>query len=41
MPIDLMEIDIRSIYDNLSKILGETYDDDVINQLFSQFCLGK
>ncbi len=39
--LDLIEMDIRSIYDDLSKILGETYDEDIIDALFKNFCLGK
>ena len=41
MPIDMIEIDIKEIWSSLGKIIGETYEDELINQLFSQFCLGK
>ena len=41
MPIDMVEIDIKEIWNSLGKIIGETYEDELINQLFSQFCLGK
>ena len=41
MPIDMIEIDIRSIWNKLGEIIGETYQDELIDQLFSQFCLGK
>lgn len=40
-PIDMIEIDIKEIWNLLGKITGETYEDELINQLFSQFCLGK
>ena len=40
-PIDMVEIDIKEIWASLGKIIGETYEDELINQLFSQFCLGK
>lgn len=40
-PIDMVEIDIKTVWDNLGEIIGETYQDELINQLFSQFCLGK
>lgn len=41
LPIDMIEIDIKSIWNLLGEITGEKYQDDLINQLFSQFCLGK
>ena len=40
-PIDIVEIDIKKIWTNLGEIIGETYDDELIDQLFKQFCLGK
>ena len=41
MPIDMVEIDIKNAWDELGLIIGKTYQDELINQLFSQFCLGK
>ncbi|MEG1048873.1 MAG: tRNA modification GTPase, partial [Bacilli bacterium] len=41
MPIDMIEIDIKNMWNILGEIIGETYQDELINQLFSQFCLGK
>ena len=41
MPIDMIEIDIKNMWNILGKIIGETYQDALIDQLFSQFCLGK
>ncbi|MEF9985317.1 MAG: tRNA uridine-5-carboxymethylaminomethyl(34) synthesis GTPase MnmE [Malacoplasma sp.] len=41
VPTDIIEIDIKQIWDLLGKIIGQTYEDELINQLFSQFCLGK
>ena len=41
LPIDLIELDIKHIWEKLGEILGETYSDELIDQLFSQFCLGK
>ncbi len=41
IPIDLLEIDLKQIWNNLGEITGETFQDELINQLFSQFCLGK
>ena len=41
LPIDMIEIDVKKIWNLLGEIIGETYQDELINQLFSQFCLGK
>ena len=41
MPIDMVEIDLKEIWNLLGTIIGESYEDELINQLFSQFCLGK
>ena len=41
LPIDMIEIDIKEVWNILGKIIGETYEDELINKLFSQFCLGK
>ena len=40
-PIDMIEIDLKEIWNLLGEIIGETYQDELIDQLFSQFCLGK
>ncbi len=39
--IDMIEIDLKKIWQLLGEIIGETYDDELIDQLFKQFCLGK
>ena len=41
VPVDLIEIDIKRIWTKLGEILGENYDEELIDQLFSNFCLGK
>ncbi len=41
VPTDLIEIDIKRIWEKLGEIIGENYSDELIDQLFSQFCLGK
>ncbi len=41
IPIDIIETDLRKIWLILSDILGEIYQEDLINEIFSQFCLGK
>lgn len=41
MPVDLVQIDLRRSWDLLGQITGDSYQDELIDQLFSQFCLGK
>ena len=41
MPIDMIEIDLKQIWNKLGEIIGETYDEELLDQLFSRFCLGK
>lgn len=41
MPIDMVEMDIKESCLYLSEILGENYNENLINELFSNFCLGK
>lgn len=39
--IDMVELDLKAAWNFLGEIIGETYQDELIDQLFSQFCLGK
>ena len=41
LPVDMLEIDLREIWSLLGSIIGENYDDELIDTIFSQFCLGK
>ncbi|UQS82967.1 tRNA uridine-5-carboxymethylaminomethyl(34) synthesis GTPase MnmE [Bombilactobacillus thymidiniphilus] len=41
MPIDLVQIDMTNCWDKLGEITGESAPDELITQLFSQFCVGK
>lgn len=41
IPIDMIEIDLEQIWNILGEIIGETSDDQLIDNLFQQFCLGK
>ena len=41
IPIDIISINIKEIIEDLSKITGENVTEDVINEIFSKFCLGK
>jgi tRNA modification GTPase len=41
MPVSIVEIDINNAWNYLGEITGETYQDELVNTLFSNFCLGK
>ena len=41
MPLDIIAIDVKDILENLGKITGKNVSEDVINEIFSKFCLGK
>ena len=41
MPVDLCQIDMTDAWDDLGEITGDSYQDELLDQLFSQFCLGK
>ena len=40
-PIDMIEIDLKNIWTLLGEIIGESYDEELLNQIFSRFCVGK
>lgn len=40
-PLDFIEVDVRSAFDALGEILGETVNDEILDEVFSRFCLGK
>ena len=41
LPIDIISISIKQALEELGKITGENVSDDIINEIFSKFCLGK
>lgn len=41
MPEDFYSIDLMSAYSSLGKIIGEEVGDDLVNEIFSKFCMGK
>ena len=41
MPVDLVQMDMTRCWDYLGEVVGDSVQDELITQLFSQFCLGK
>ena len=41
MPIDMIELDIKYIWEELGKINGSTYEEELLDEMFKRFCLGK
>ena len=40
-PIDIIEFYLKDSWDYLGEIIGQKYTDELINEIFSRFCLGK
>ena len=40
-PIDIIEFSLKVAWDYLGEVIGETYTDELLDELFSRFCLGK
>lgn len=41
LPLDMIEIDLKSCFDLLGEIIGKNYSDEIIDHLFEKFCVGK
>lgn len=41
MPLDCIEVDIRNCWKNLGEISGDTVTEDILDKIFSEFCIGK
>lgn len=41
MPEDFFSIDLMNAYEKLGLIIGESVEDDLVNEIFSKFCMGK
>ena len=41
IPVDMLAIDIKQAWDLLGEIIGENYQDALLDELFTNFCLGK
>ena len=40
-PIDIVELNLKEAWSALGEVIGETYTDELLDELFSRFCLGK
>ena len=41
MPEDFLTIDMMDAYEELGYIIGESVEDDLVDKIFSEFCMGK
>ena len=41
MPEDFYSIDLMGAYEELGRIIGEAVEDDLVDEIFSKFCMGK
>ena len=41
MPLDCIEVDIKACWENLGEISGDTVSEDILDKIFSDFCIGK
>ncbi len=41
LPLDFVSIDLRAAYSTLGEVTGETASDDLLDRIFSEFCIGK
>lgn len=41
LPVDILEIDLKQIWELLGDVIGKSYKDELIDEIFNNFCLGK
>ncbi|TJX13677.1 tRNA uridine-5-carboxymethylaminomethyl(34) synthesis GTPase MnmE [Tissierella creatinini] len=41
VPLDCLEVDLKNCWENLGEISGETVGEDILDRIFSEFCIGK
>ena len=39
--LDMLEIDLKEVWNILGELIGETYTEELLDELFSKFCVGK
>ena len=40
-PVDLIQIDLQNLWETLGEIIGDSYKEELLDEIFSKFCLGK
>ena len=41
MPEDFYSIDLMAAYESLGSVIGESVGEDLVNEIFAKFCMGK
>jgi len=41
IPHDLLTVDLKEVMDSLGEITGDSVSDEIVNDIFSRFCIGK
>lgn len=41
IPLDMLTVDISQAWQKLGEITGETANEEIVNEIFSKFCVGK
>ena len=41
LPVDMVEIDLKNCFENLGEIIGKNYSNEIVDNLFKNFCVGK
>ncbi|MBF7096079.1 tRNA uridine-5-carboxymethylaminomethyl(34) synthesis GTPase MnmE [Alkalibacter mobilis] len=41
IPVEMLSVDIKNAWDKMGRITGETVADDIVDEIFSKFCIGK
>ena len=41
MPEDLLTVDLMNAYESFGRVTGDTFEDDLVEKIFSDFCMGK
>ena len=41
MPVDIIAVEMKEVLESLGEITGDNVSEDIINEIFRKFCLGK